>query len=114
MMHVTVHSPFFHFTFIALPPPANGENFDPVEDEPALDPAWVHLGFSYLLCLRALYSNTLCAKVAKECISENFALGILKNFDSEDPRERDYAKNILYKVRSSSLLSQSFSLSLSP
>ena len=81
-----------------LPPSANGENFDPTEDEPALDPSWIYLENAYILCLRIMYSEHLTSKVAKACMTESFAIGILNNFNSEDPREREYAKNILYKI----------------
>ncbi len=58
----------------------------------------MYLEKAYILCLRVMYSSQLSTKVAKNCISEAFVNGILRNFDSEDPRERDYAKNILYKI----------------
>ncbi|XP_057438251.1 serine/threonine protein phosphatase 2A 57 kDa regulatory subunit B' beta isoform-like isoform X3 [Lotus japonicus] len=84
-------------------PPASHENTgqeagDPDEDEPCLDPAWPHLQLVYELLLRYVVSSDTDTKVAKRYIDHSFVLKLLDLFDSEDPREREYLKNILHRV----------------
>uniref|UniRef100_A0A7S3DB75 Serine/threonine protein phosphatase 2A regulatory subunit n=1 Tax=Palpitomonas bilix TaxID=652834 RepID=A0A7S3DB75_9EUKA len=74
------------------------ENFDPEEDEPALEPAWPHLHIVYEFFLRFVVSNDTDAKVAKKYMDGAFLLKLLNLFDSEDPRERDYLKTILHRI----------------
>lgn len=88
--------------FRALPPSnhdsAGGDNFDPEEEEPTLEPAWPHLQIIYEFLLRYVVSNEIDAKVARKYIDHEFVLKLLELFDSEDPRERDYLKTILHRI----------------
>lgn len=86
--------------FRSLPPSrsSEGDNYDPDEEEPVLDPAWPHLQLVYEFMLRYVVSNDTDAKVAKKFIDQQFILRMLDLFDSEDPRERDYLKTILHRV----------------
>mmetsp|Transcript_22994 Transcript_22994/g.37835 ORF Transcript_22994/g.37835 Transcript_22994/m.37835 type:complete len:509 (-) Transcript_22994:136-1662(-) len=88
--------------FRTLPPPSNSnsENYDPEEDEPALEPAWPHLQIVYEFLLRFVVSNECDPKIAKKqgYIDNAFIVKLLELFDSEDPRERDYLKTILHRI----------------
>ncbi|MES1913214.1 MAG: hypothetical protein MHM6MM_005424 [Cercozoa sp. M6MM] len=82
--------------FRTLPP--QSAVFDPDEDEPVLDPAWPHLQIVYEFLLRFVVSAETDTKVLKRYINAPFVMEILKLFDSEDPRERDYLKTILHRI----------------
>jgi serine/threonine-protein phosphatase 2A regulatory subunit B' len=82
--------------FRSLPP--SGDDFDPEEDEPALEPAWPHLQVVYELLLRYTVCPSVKSKVAKRHITQKFCLQLVELFDAEDPRERDYLKTILHRV----------------
>mmetsp|Transcript_23850 Transcript_23850/g.74554 ORF Transcript_23850/g.74554 Transcript_23850/m.74554 type:complete len:491 (-) Transcript_23850:60-1532(-) len=86
--------------FRALPPSPHhsDDQFDPEEEEPALEAAWPHLQIVYEFLLRYVVSNDVDAKVAKKYIDNAFVLKLLELFDSEDPRERDYLKTILHRI----------------
>eukprot|EP00741_Cyanophora_paradoxa_P008167 tig00001265_g7904.t1 len=88
--------------FRTLPPSSNqnSENYDPEEDEPALEPAWPHLQIVYEFLLRFVVSNECDPKIAKKpnYIDNVFIVKLLELFDSEDPRERDYLKTILHRI----------------
>ena len=77
---------------------AAGDNFDPEEEEPTLEPSWPHLQIVYEFLLRYVVSNEVDAKVGKKYIDNTFVLKLLELFDSEDPRERDYLKTILHRI----------------
>ncbi|RZC77178.1 hypothetical protein C5167_001315 [Papaver somniferum] len=84
-------------------PPASHENTgsetnDPDEDEPYLEPAWLHLQIVYELLLRYIVSSDTDTKIAKRYIDHSFVLKLLDLFDSEDPREREYLKTILHRI----------------
>jgi len=79
-------------------PPSLYKDFDPDEDEPTHDPAWVHLQFVYEFLLRFIVSNNTDAKMLKKFIDRKFLLSIIDLFKSEDPRERDYLKTILHRI----------------
>lgn len=85
--------------FRALPPSSHdGDNYDPEEEEPTLEPAWPHLQIVYEFLLRYVVSGETDAKIAKKYIDNSFVLRLLELFDSEDPRERDYLKTILHRI----------------
>jgi len=79
-------------------PPSQYKDFDPDEDEPTHDPAWVHLQFVYEFLLRFIVSNNTDAKMLKKFIDRKFLLSVIDLFKSEDPRERDYLKTILHRI----------------
>jgi len=79
-------------------PPSLYKDFDPDEDEPTHDPAWVHLQFVYEFLLRFIVSNNTDAKMLKKFIDRKFLLSVIDLFRSEDPRERDYLKTILHRI----------------
>lgn len=74
------------------------EAFDVEEEEPSMDPAWLHLQIVYEFFLRFVASPELDAKLAKRYIDHSFILKLLDLFDSEDPREREYLKTILHRI----------------
>jgi serine/threonine-protein phosphatase 2A regulatory subunit B' len=86
--------------FRALPPSANptGAEFDPEEDEPALEPSWPHLQIVYEFFLRFLESQDFQPGIAKKFIDQKFVGQLLELFDSEDPRERDFLKTTLHRI----------------
>lgn len=74
------------------------EAYDLEEEEPSMDPAWPHLQIVYELFLRFVASPETDTKLAKRYIDHGFILKLLDNFDSEDPREREYLKTILHRI----------------
>lgn len=82
--------------FRPLPPPA--DDFDPEEDEPAMEPSWPHLQIVYEFFLRFIVSSEVSGKIAKKYIDQNFIRLWIELFDAEDPRERDYVKTILHRM----------------
>lgn len=79
-------------------PPSPSSDFDPEEDDPALDPAWPHLQIVYEFLLRFMVSTYTDAKLLKKHMSKTFLVKLIGLFRSEDPRERDYLKTILHRV----------------
>ncbi|XP_059284811.1 serine/threonine protein phosphatase 2A 57 kDa regulatory subunit B' theta isoform-like isoform X1 [Lycium ferocissimum] len=85
------------------PTPQPGDNkvlegFDMEEDEPLMDPAWPHLQIVYEFLLRFVASPETDAKLAKRYIDHSFVIKLLDQFDSEDPREREYLKTVLHRI----------------
>merc|ERR1712228_694153 len=68
------------------------------EEEPFLDPQWLHLQLVYELCLRFLISNDIDKKVMQRYLDGKFVLNLVQLFQSEDLRERDYLKTILHRI----------------
>ncbi|XP_047328261.1 serine/threonine protein phosphatase 2A 57 kDa regulatory subunit B' beta isoform-like [Impatiens glandulifera] len=88
--------------FRSLPPAfhenTGSENIEPEEDEPFLDPSWMHLHIVYELLLRYIVSSDTDTKIAKRYINHSFVLKLVGLFDSEDPRERDCLKSVLHRI----------------
>lgn len=86
--------------FRTLPPSSNphGAEFDPEEDEPALEASWPHLQLVYEFFLRFLESPDFQPNVGKKYIDQRFVLQLLELFDFEDPRERDFLKTLLHRI----------------
>ena len=82
--------------FRTLPPQA--EDFDPEEDEPAMEPAWPHIQVVYEFFLRFIVSAEVNGKVAKKYVDQAFIRSWIELLDAEDPRERDYSKTILHRM----------------
>mmetsp|Transcript_10018 Transcript_10018/g.8969 ORF Transcript_10018/g.8969 Transcript_10018/m.8969 type:complete len:523 (+) Transcript_10018:196-1764(+) len=78
--------------------PQQTEDFDPEEDEPAMEPAWPHLQVVYEFFLRFIVSSEVNGKIAKKYIDQNFIRNWIDLFDAEDPRERDYVKTVLHRM----------------
>ena len=86
---------FFNITNLLLPIKYCAipqEDFDPEEDEPAMEPSWPHLQVVYEFFLRFIVSSEVNGKVAKKYIDISFVRNWIELFDAEDPRERDYVK----------------------
>ncbi|KAB1211796.1 Serine/threonine protein phosphatase 2A 59 kDa regulatory subunit B' eta isoform [Morella rubra] len=88
------------FRTLTSPPRENKvlEAFDLEEEEPSMDPAWLHLQGVYEFLLRFVASTEMDAKLAKRYIDHSFVLRLLDLFESEDPRERDYLKTVLHRI----------------
>jgi serine/threonine-protein phosphatase 2A regulatory subunit B' len=84
------------------------EAFDLEEEEPSMDPAWPHLQMVYEFLLRFVASTELDAKSAKRYIDHSFILKLLDQFDSEDPREREYLKTILHRIYGKFMVNRPF------
>lgn len=82
--------------FRTLPPQA--DDFDPEEDEPAMEPSWPHLQVVYEFFLRFIVSTEVNGKVAKKYVDQSFIRMWVELFDAEDPRERDYVKTVLHRI----------------
>jgi serine/threonine-protein phosphatase 2A regulatory subunit B' len=82
--------------FRTLPPQT--DDFDPEEDEPAMELAWPHLQVVYELFLRFIVSVEVNGKVAKKYVTTQFLRQWIELFDAEDPRERDYVKTVLHRM----------------
>jgi len=86
--------------FRPLPPRINSPDvpYDPDDDEPILELGWVHMQLIYELFLCCAESSCLNSELCKNIIDEKFITKFLQLFVSEDPRERDYLKNILHRL----------------
>ena len=74
---------------------------DPDECEEAFsDPLWPHLNIAYELLLRLASSDHIDLTSKKRVIDPSFVRSLLQLFDSEDPRERDYLKQITHRIYS--------------
>jgi len=78
------------------------------DDEPYIEPAWVHLQLVYEFLLRFVVSAEVKVKAAKKQIDTVFCSKLIELFDSEDPRERDYLKTILHRIYGKFLSHRSF------
>ena len=82
--------------FRTLPP--QSDDYDPEEDEPAMELAWPHIQVVYEFFLRFIVSSEVTGKVAKKYIDIPFVRNWIELFDAEDPRERDYVKTVLHRM----------------
>ncbi|KZV20944.1 serine/threonine protein phosphatase 2A 57 kDa regulatory subunit B' beta isoform [Dorcoceras hygrometricum] len=96
--------------FRPLPPPnaACIHSNLPEDDDLVATPAaaWLHLQIVYDILSRLIIS--LEPKVLSEYIDHPFILRLLTLFQSEDPRERDFLKNVFHRIYSKFLSSRSF------
>lgn len=79
-------------------PPKEAKEYDPEEEEPALESSWPHLQLIYEFFLRVLESPEFQPSVAKKHIDQKFTIQVLELFDSEDPREREFLKTVLHRM----------------
>lgn len=78
--------------------PQQTDDYDPEEDEPAMESSWPHLQVVYEFFLRFIVSAEVNGKIAKKYIDQNFIRNWVDLFDAEDPRERDYVKTVLHRM----------------
>jgi len=77
----------------------NGPSEPGVEDdEQLIDPAWTHLQPVYELFMQLIINESLDIKSMKVFITHSFIQEFLEIMDSEEPREREYLKNILHRL----------------
>jgi serine/threonine-protein phosphatase 2A regulatory subunit B' len=83
-----------------VPPPSNpeGEEYDPEEDEDALEPAWPHISLVYEMFIKFLEIPNFNVALARKYIDSNFVARLMALFDLEDPRERDVVKTALHRT----------------
>lgn len=74
------------------------EDFDADEEEPNYDPAWPHLQLVYEYYLRLLESPDFQPALCKKYCDQKFVMQIMRLFNSEDPRERDFLKTMLHRI----------------
>lgn len=86
--------------FRTLPPSSRpvGNEYDPEEDEPVLEPSWPHLYLVYEFFMAFIESPDLQLACAKRHIDQQFVRQIIDLFDCEDPRERDLLKTVLHRI----------------
>lgn len=70
------------------------------DDETVIDPSWPHLQPVYEFFLQLIMNEAAEIKNLKQFISHKFIQEFLELFDSEEPKEREYLKNILHKLYS--------------
>lgn len=78
--------------------PPQTDDYDPEEDEPAMEIMWPHLQVVYEFFLRFIVSTEVNGKVAKRYVDQAFIRSWIELFDAEDPRERDYVKTVLHRM----------------
>lgn len=83
--------------FRALPP-SEYEDFDPLEDEPKLEPSWMHIHIVYEFLLRFFTSTNSDPDIVLKHLPSDFIISMLELFDSQDHREREYLKTILHRT----------------
>jgi len=83
--------------FRALPP-SEYEDFDPLEDEPKLEPSWLHIHIVYEFLLRFFTSAHADPDIVLKHLPSDFIISMLELFDSQDHREREYLKTILHRT----------------
>lgn len=67
-------------------------------DDVLVDPAWPHLLPVYEFFLQLIVNEAVDVKTLKIYITHSFIQEFLELFDSEEPREREYLKNILHRL----------------
>lgn len=68
------------------------------EEEVLVDLAWPHLQPVYEFFLQLIVNEAADVKSLKVFITHSFIQEFLELFDSEEPREREYLKNILHRL----------------
>ena len=67
-------------------------------DDIVIDPAWPHLQGVYEFFFELIVCEVTDVKSIKIFVTPAFVQEFLQLFDSEEPRERDYLKNILHRL----------------
>ena len=68
------------------------------DEEIVIDPAWPHLQGVYEFFFELIVCEVTDVKSIKVFITPAFVQEFLQLFDSEEPRERDYLKNVLHRL----------------
>ena len=68
------------------------------DDEVIFDPSWPHLMPVYEFFLQLIVNDSAEIKCLKTFITHKFIQEFLELFDSEEPKEREYLKNILHRL----------------
>lgn len=68
------------------------------EEEIAVDPSWPHLQPVYEFFLQLIVNDAADVRSLKTFITHKFIQEFLELFDSEEPKEREYLKNILHRL----------------
>ena len=68
------------------------------EDEVIVDPSWPHLQPVYEFFLQLIINEAVDMRSLRPFISHKFIQEFLELFDSEEPKEREYLKNILHRL----------------
>ena len=69
-----------------------------IDQEEEIDPSWPHLQGIYEFFLQLVINDCVDVKSLKTFVQPQFVQEFLELFDSEEPNERDYLKNILHKL----------------
>lgn len=76
----------------------SGENGTNDDDEVIVDPSWTHLQPVYDFFLQLIINDAVDMRSLKVHITHKFIQEFLELFDSEEPKEREYLKNILHRL----------------
>ena len=68
------------------------------EEEIPVDPSWPHLKPIYEFFLQLVVNEGADVKSLKVFVTQKFIREFLELFDSEEPKEREYLKNILHRL----------------
>lgn len=68
------------------------------DEELVIDPEWPHLQPVYEFFLQLIVNDAADVKSLKVFITHQFIQEFLELFDSEEPKEREYLKNILHRL----------------
>ena len=68
------------------------------EEEVIIDPSWPHLQPVYEFFLQLIINESVDMKSLRSFITHKFIQEFLELFDSEEPKEREYLKNILHRL----------------
>ena len=68
------------------------------EEEIPVDPSWNHLQPVYEFFLQLIVNDAADVRSLKNFITNKFIQEFLELFDSEEPKEREYLKNILHRL----------------
>jgi serine/threonine-protein phosphatase 2A regulatory subunit B' len=68
------------------------------DEEVIVDPSWPHLQPVYEFFLQLIVNDAIDVKSLKVFVTHTFIQEFLELFDSEEPREREYLKNILHRL----------------
>lgn len=77
-----------------------GEMIGVEEEELILDPSWNHLQPVYEIFMQFIINEAIEMRLLKNFITQKFVQEFLQLFDSEEPKEREYLKNILHRLYS--------------